>query len=423
MNKKVIGIIGLGRVGEGVLKSLHKYATFISRRADLKIVLKKICDKDDSRRSLAEQYQVSFTSDPSQLLRDPEIDIIVELIGGLEPARTIILEALRNGKNVVTANKALLATSGKTIFAEAMKSEKRVGFEAAVCGAIPLVKSTSEGLIACDVRKIYGILNGTTNYILDKMRKENLDFATALKEAQACGYAEQKPDLDINGIDTLHKLCILSYLHYGIWPPLEQVYAEGISRISLVDVLHAQELHYTIKLLAIAKKDKESLDLRVHPALIARDHPLAQVSLAYNAVYFDTKPAGELLFYGEGAGGVSTSASVLSDIVSIASGNKGFTPQEEKLQLKNIRDIQTRYYMRCMAVDRPGVLAEVSKILAHHNISIASVTQKERNEGTFVPIVMLTHQVKENDIRKALSAIDQLKTIKSPSQILRIEDL
>jgi len=420
---KKIGIIGLGNVGEAFLATLKKYSFLISRRTALKIEIKKICDVDKAKAKKAKKFSIPFTTNPRDLIDDPDIDIIVELIGGIEPAATLIAEALKKGKDVVTANKALLATKGKELFSLAKKTKKRIGFEAAVCGAIPLIKNISEGLIGCEVKRMYGILNGTTNYILYKMLKENIDFKTSLEEIQERGLAEKKPKLDIEGIDALHKLCILSYLCYGIWPSLDKVYTEGISKISLLDVAYACELDYTIKLLAVAKKEKEELELRVQPTLLAKDHPLAQVSLAYNAIYFDTNPAGELLFYGEGAGGVPTSSSIISDIVSISSGDRGFLRRQEKIKIRNIKDIKSRYYIRFMAEDRPGVLAKISKILSFLNISIASVTQKERNRDKFVPIIMLTHEASEDGIKKALAKIDKLKVIKNPSQVIRIENL
>ncbi len=420
---KKVGLIGLGHVGEAVLNSLKKYSSLIAKRNSLKLQIKKVCDSNSKKGELAKNLGFSFTEDPKELINDPEIDIIVELVGGIEPANTLIQQALKSGKNVVTANKALLAAKGKEIFSLAESKGRSVGFEASVCGAIPLIKSIATGLVSCEIKKLYGILNGTTNYILYKMAKEDIDFKKSLKEAQDKGLAERRPDLDIEGKDALHKLCILSYICYGVWPSLDKVLAQGISKVSLLDILYAKELNYQIKLLAIAKKNKDSLDLRVHPTLVYKEHPLAQVSLAYNAVYLDTEPAGKLLFYGEGAGGVPTSSSVISDIVSIASGTKGFRRKEEKTLVQNIKDIQTRYYIRFMAKDVPGVLAKISKILSSYDISIASVTQKERRKDRIVPIIMLTHRAKEDGINKALDKIDKLDVIKSPTQIIRIEDL
>lgn len=418
---KKIGIIGLGTVGSAVVKSLKKYSSVINRRTSLKIEIKYVCDKDKRRKKIASKFNLPFTSDPQVLIDDPQIDIIVELIGGLEPARSIILQAINKGKSVVTANKALLAKYGSEIFSLASQKGRHIGFEASVCGAIPLIKTVSEGLVSCQVNKIYGILNGTTNYILYRMDKGNLDFKSALAEAQDKGFAERKPDLDIDGIDSLHKLCILSYLCFGIWPSPEEVYTDGIANISLLDIVYARHLNYSIKLLAVAKRVGDKLDLRVHPTLIPQEHPLSDVSLAYNAVHLDTAPAGKLIFYGEGAGGIPTSSSVISDIVSIAFDGKQFIRRKEKVSLQGIKNIRMCYYVRFMAQDRPGVLARVSKILESYNISIASVTQKERMRGKFVPIIMLTHEVKEADMEGAITEIDKLSVIKQPSRVIRIE--
>ncbi|HIE35943.1 MAG TPA: homoserine dehydrogenase [Candidatus Omnitrophica bacterium] len=420
---KRIGIIGLGNVGETVVRSLKKYSQIISHRSFLKIEIKWVCDLKKNKKKFASQFSIPFTTDAFSLINDPQIDIIVELIGGTEPAYTFIKESLKKGKNVVTANKALLAEHGREIFHLAQKYNKCIGFEASVCGAIPLIRSISEGLICCKINKIYGILNGTTNYILYRMGKGKIDLDSALKEAQNKGLAEKVPYLDIEGIDALHKLCILSYLCFGAWPSFKSVYRQGISKISLLDIVYAEELNYRIKLLAIAKKEKNTVDLRVHPTLIPLEHPLSGVSSSYNAVYLDTQPAGQLLFYGEGAGGVPTSSSVISDIVGIALNDKSVFRKEKKLDFKDIKKIRSRYYIRFIAQDMPGVLAKTSKILASLDISIASVTQKERKEGKFVPIVMLTHEAKEEAIQKAIAQIDKLPVIKSPSQIIRIEDL
>lgn len=420
---KKVGIIGLGNVGEAVAKSLKKYSALISRRFPLKIKVEKICDKDKTKSKIAKLLGFSFTTDPWELINDPQIDIIVELVGGVGPACTFIKESLKKGKNVVTANKALLAQEGKQIFSLAKVNKVCIGFEASVCGAIPIIRSISAGLAGCEVKRIDGILNGTTNYILHKMEKDNIDFAKSLKKAQDKGLAERKPDLDIKGFDALHKLCILSYLCYGVWPRLDKVYAEGISKISLLDILYAKELNYKIKLLAIAKKEKGYLDLRVHPALVSSGHPLSGVNSAFNAVFLDTQPAGELLFYGEGAGGTPTSSSVISDIVNIACGHQGLVRKEEKIIIKDIKDVRTRYYIRVMAQDNSGVLAKVSKILASFKISIASVNQKEKQEGKIIPVVMITHKVTEGNMKQAIAKIDKLSLVKGPSQIIRIEDL
>lgn len=423
MVTKKIGILGLGNVGQGVLHSLQQASSLIMRRASLKVQIAKVCDIKEEKQKIARKYNLPFTTDPYELINDPSIDIIVALVGGIEPERTHIIDALKKGKDIVTANKALLAEHGRYLFDLARKQNRTIGFEASVCGAIPLIRSISEGLVSCEVKELYGIVNGTTNYILDRMEEEKRNFAVVLAEAQAKGFAEKNPRFDIDGIDALHKLCILSYLCFGLWPAFKSVYTEGISRISLLDILYAQELGYRIKLLAIAKKNKSSLDLRVHPTLIPLDHPLSQVSLSYNAVLLDTYPAEDLLFYGKGAGGIPTSSAVISDIVNIALNKMSLFRKEENVKVKNICDLELRYYIRCMVHDEPGVLAHIARILSSHKISIASVHQKERWRGKFVPIVMITHEVKEENMQKAISLIDKLEVVKAPSQIIRIEDL
>ena len=420
---KRIGIIGLGIVGQAVLNSLKKSNRLVNRRSGLKLQIAGVCDLDKGKKKIASKYKVPFTNKAFELIDDPNIDVIVELIGGIEPANTFIIEALKRGKAVVTANKALLSKNGKQIFSLAKRSNVPIRFEASVCGAIPIIKGISEGLISCDIKKLYGIVNGTSNYILYKMEKENLDFKDALKQAKECGYAESNPTLDIEGIDTLHKLCILSYLCFGVWPKQKKVSTEGIKSISLLDILYAQELNYRIKLLAIAKRDGGGLDLRVQPTLISREHPLSDVNLAYNAVYLQGQPSGELMFYGPGAGGEATSCAVISDIVDVALGKMVSLRKEEKVILNDIRNLKSRYYIRFMACDKPGVLAHISKILAAYKISIASVTQKERGKNKVVPIIMITHEVKENSIAKALSQINKLSAIKGPAQKIRIENL
>ena len=420
---KRIGIIGLGKVGEATVNSLKKYSSLIKKRTSLKIEIRGVCDKRRKKSKIAKKYHLFFTTDPFKLINDSKIDIIVELIGGIEAAKQIIEAALKNKKDVVTANKALLAEFGDKIFSLAYRKKRSVGFEASVCGAIPLIKSISEGLVGCEIRSIFGILNGTTNYILSKMSKERIDFSLALKEAKKKGFVEKNPSLDIEGIDTLHKLCILSYLCFGFWPNLKKIYTEGISKISLLDIIYAQELNYSIKLLAIAKKEGRFLDLRVHPTLVSEEHPLSEVSGSYNAVFLDTLPAGKLLFYGKGAGGEPTSSAIISDIVNLSTFEKKSFREKERVFLKNINNVKLRYYIRFMAQDRPGVLSKISKILASYNISIASVTQKERKRGRIVPIVMLTHEAKEESIRKAIYKIDNLDVIKRPSFIIRIEDI
>ncbi|MCF7887368.1 MAG: homoserine dehydrogenase [Candidatus Omnitrophica bacterium] len=420
---KKVGLIGLGTVGQGVLRTLKQNSSLITRRTSLDIKIKKICDVKRSLRRVAKEFSLPFTTDPYKIINDPDIDIVIELIGGIEPAYSLVKDSLKNKKSVVTANKALLAKNGKTIFHLAAKNNVSVGFEASVCGAIPIIKSVSEGLIGCQVDRIFGILNGTANYILHKMEKENINFQKALIQAQKKGLAEQNPVFDIEGGDTLHKLCILSYLCYGIWPKLSKVYTVGITKLSLLDILYAKELKYRIKLLAIAKRNKKSLDLRVHPVMVPMRHPLSGIPLAYNAITLYTHPAGELLFFGEGAGGTPTSSSVVSDIVTIASGNKGFARKAEDITMIDIKEVKNQYYLRCMIKDQSGALAKITKILARSDISISSVSQKMRSRGEFVPLIMITHEAKEKCLNKAIKKIDRLSIVKSPSQLIRIEKI
>lgn len=421
--KRRVGIIGLGVVGEATVKTLIKYRNLIKKRTSIEIEIAKVCDKDKKKKKIADKFGLSFSSDPFSIIEDPQIDIVVELIGGINPAYEYITAAIKRRKSIVTANKALLAQYGEEIFSLAKRMKVNIGFEASVCGAIPLIRSIKQGLVGCEVKKLYGILNGTTNYILYKMRTENLEFNQALKEAQERGFAEKNPSLDIEGIDTLHKLCILSYLCFGIWPKQEDIYTQGIKDISYLDILYAEELSYRIKLLAIAKRSQKKLSLRVAPTLIRKDHPLSEVGSAFNAVWLDTYPAGEFLFYGKGAGGLPTSSAIISDLVGVEQEKGFFLQKEKKIEIEEISNLKTRYYIRFMAQDLPGVLAKISKILASFKISIASVTQKERRKGKIVPIVMLTHEAQEKDLREAIARIDKLDVIKPPTQVIHIEDV
>ena len=422
MIKKNIAIIGLGNIGQAVLANLAKSISLIKKRSFLQLNVVKVCDIRKSKQKIARRYKIGFTTSVAEIINDPQIDIVVELIGGVKPAKDYIISAIKNKKQVVTANKALLASHGKTIFELAAKNKVNIGFEASVCGAVPVIKVISESLVSCNIHKIYGILNGTTNYVLSQMGKERKSFSEALLKAQKKGFAEKNPSFDIKGIDSLHKLVILSYLCFGVWPSVNKVYTEGITGLSLEDILYAQELGYAIKLLSILKKDKEGLDLRVHPALVPISHPLAKVDDQFNSVYMETSPAGKLLLYGEGAGPATASA-VISDLVNVSKDKSQRPLANQKINLKNIKDISSRYYIRFNAKDKPGVLAGISRILSSYNISISSVTQKERSRGRFVPIVMLTHEAKEEAMRQALVKIDRLSLIKAPSRLIRIEKL
>ncbi|MFC1514460.1 homoserine dehydrogenase [Candidatus Omnitrophota bacterium] len=429
MVKRTIGIIGLGTVGAAFLTQMKREASFIRTNVEIDIKIGMVCDLDPKARRLAKKCKVPYTRDANKLINDPRIDIVVELIGGLYPAKEFIISALKNGKDVVTANKALLAHSGREIFSLAYRLGRSVKFEAAVAGGIPLIKNVSEVLRFGRIRNIYGILNGTTNFILSQMSKDQISFSKALTEAKEKGFAERDPSLDIKGIDSFHKISVLSFLCFGAFPKMEEVIVDGIGRIDVSDILYAKEMGLSIKLLAIAKRQGAKIDLRVHPALIPEDHPLAKTSSVSNAVFINTESAGNFFFSGPGAGGKSTSLSVLSDVLSLCNQKKAWVLKAARLKglFRSKGELDSRYYLRFSALDRPGVLAKVSRILSDLGISIASVGQKERGEpasrSKFVPIVMLTHKAKESSISKAMQRIDRLSIIKAPTQIIRIENL
>jgi homoserine dehydrogenase len=431
MKKVSVGLIGLGTVGSGVVKILREKKSFLSGKIGVEIEIKKICDKDLSTKRRVSVAPGLLTKNVRDIIDNPQIDIVVELIGGIHPAKEFITDALNKGKNVVTANKALLSQEGKELFALAADRGKGIYFEASVGAGIPIVKALREGLVANKFNRIFGIVNGTSNFVLSEMSETDCSFADALRQARSLGYAEADPTLDIEGIDSAHKLALLVFLCFGRFVSIKDVFIEGISRISHDDVTYARELGFTIKLLAIAKKDGTELEVRVHPTLIRRGHLLASVGGVCNAIYVSSDLAGELLFYGPGAGQLSAASAVVSDLVDLTQDIKAglFRPTMKIVldagisRLRAIDDIQSRYYIRFMAVDKPGVLAKISGVLAKYNISIASVTQKEKRRSPHVvPIVMVIHQAKEKNIRAALRIIDRFNIIKEKSMAIRIEE-
>lgn len=430
MRKIDLGLIGFGNVGSGVVKILREKKALLADRIGLEINIKKICDRDITSKRNVSVEKGLLTRDPGEIISDPQIDIVVELMGGIHPAKEYVAEALKKGKNVVTANKALLAQEGQELFALARDRTKNIYFEASVGAGIPIIKAIREGLIANNFNSVFGILNGTSNFILSKMSHDNCTFSVALDEAKAMGFAEKNPTLDIEGIDSAHKLILLTYLCFGRLVNLNQVFIEGISRVSLPDIRYSNELGFEIKLLAIAKKENEELEVRVHPTLIPKRHLLSSVGGVFNAIYISSDLAGELLFYGPGAGQLSAASAVVADIVDLTQDIKAglFRPTlnivEDKsiTALRKIDDFESKYYIRFMALDKPGVLAKISGILAKSGISIASVTQKARREEHVVPIVMVIHEAKERNLRKALDAISRLGAIKEKPVAIRIED-
>ncbi|MFA5725773.1 MAG: homoserine dehydrogenase [Candidatus Omnitrophota bacterium] len=424
------GLIGFGNVGSGIIKILRDRKALLSEKTGLEISIKKVCDQDIVSKRNVSLDKAMLTRDARALINDPQIDILIELIGGIHPAKEYIIEALRKGKHVVTANKALLALHGQELFTEAADRGKSIYFEASVGAGIPIIKSLREGLVANRFNGILGIVNGTSNYILSSMSKNNCSFQEALRQARAKGFAEKDPTLDIEGMDSAHKLILLTYLAFGRFVELKDVFIEGISRISLADVNYAKEMGFEIKLLAIAKKEGSDLEIRVHPTLIPQDHLLSSVDGVFNAIYVSSDLAGNLLFYGPGAGQLSAASAVVSDLVDLTQDIKaGFFRPTLKIvadktvkKIRKIDDFESRYYIRFMARDLSGVLARISGVLAKFGISIASVTQKERSKTQLVPIVMLIHEAREKNMREALSIIDRLEAIKEKSVAIRMEE-
>jgi homoserine dehydrogenase len=432
MNEIRIALLGLGTVGCGVVRVLQSHGTEMAERAGCRLTLARVVDLDLTRaREGIDLTRLPLGRDANQVIDDPAVQIVVELIGGLEPARTFILRALAAGKHVVTANKALLAHHGPELFEEARRNRVMLGFEAAVAGGIPLIRAVKDGLPANHIRSVFGIVNGTCNYILSKMTDEGRDFGEVLKEAQAAGYAEADPTLDIEGLDSAHKLQILATLAFRTAVDLKDIFTEGITAVTQADVVNAAELGYRIKLLAIAKASEGALEARVHPTMIPAASPLAAVSGVFNAVFLTGDNVGNLMFYGRGAGQLPTASAVWSDVVEIARRVAHGIPAldtdlpsvaRHPLPLRPVDDIRSAYYLRVMAMDRPGVLAQVAGILGRHDISLASVLQKERAARTeAVPVVMMTHEARERDMRAALAAIDTLPVVAGRTTMIRVE--
>lgn len=429
-----LGIIGFGTIGSGVVKLLQDRGTLIEKRLGARLVLKKIADLDITTPRVASVKKNVLTRDAQEVLNDPDIGIVIELMGGYEPARSFILKAMKNKKHVVTANKALLATYGDEIFRAAEKAGVDIGFEASVGGTIPVIKTLKESLVGNRIQSIFGIMNGTSNYILSKMTDEGKPFDEVLKEAQVLGFAEADPTFDIEGVDAAHKLAITLSLAYGKSVKFDDLHREGISLISQQDIEFARELGYRIKLLAIAIRHEKHIEARLHPTMIPFDHLLASVGSNFNAFHITGDASDSVFLYGQGAGMMPTASAVMSDIVDISrqmlKGVSCLVPARslrealvEEITLMPFDEIETNYYFRFSAVDQPGVLSKISGILGKNNISIASVIQKGRKQGGgAVPVVMTTHRARERDVRCALGEIDQLDMVQAKTVLIRIED-
>ena len=429
-----IGIIGLGSVGLEVVKLLFKNYSLINQKAGVKIVLKKVCDIDKSKFTIFKRkgFNTAVTTKYKEIIADKEIDIVVELIGGYHPPKEIIIESIKKGKHIVTANKAVLAKYWNEIFSFAYKNKVLVYFEASVGAGIPIIQAINEGLAANRINAIVGILNGTSNYILTQMSKKNVPFDVALKRAKEAGFAETNPYFDIKGIDTLHKLIILGSIAFGTQLKLEDAYCEGIDGISPVDIEYGKkQFGYTLKLLGILRRKNNLVELRVHPAFLPADSLLSDVDNEFNAIYVESDTAGPTLYYGKGAGAMSAASGVVSDIIFIAQKvNKevaGEIPYilctpGKNVSITNINRIETNYYIRFTAIDKPGVLSQISGVLGKNNVSISAVYQKGRKTLRDVPIIMTTHLAREGNLKKALSHIDKLPIIKRKTVFIRIEE-
>lgn len=427
-----VGLIGFGTIGTGVVRILTANADEIKRRLGVPLSVVKIADLDIHRDRGVSVPPGLLTTQAEEVIRHPEVGIVVELIGGFQPAKDLILKALEHGKPVVTANKALLAEHGEELYQAAERAGVDLGFEASVGGGIPIIRSLKEGLAANRIQSIYGIINGTANYILTKMTEERRLFVEVLREAQAAGYAEADPSLDVDGHDSACKLAILVTLAFGTPVDIKAVYTEGIATVSPMDIEFAKEFGYRIKLLAIAKMTDGRIEARVHPTMVPEDHLIATVKGVFNAIYIVGDAVGETLFYGKGAGAMPTGSAVVSDLMEVARnllhGAGGRVPPtayhvrgRERLRIKPMEEIESLYYLRFMALDKPGVLSHISGILGKYNISISSVLQKARHAGQTVPVVMMTHKATERDVRKALTEIDRLPDVSEPACLIRVE--
>ncbi len=431
MKQVNVGIIGFGTVGAGTAEILLNNREIIRKRVGLDIVLKRVADLDlETDRGVILPEGV-LTNDSAGLLNDPEIDIVVELIGGLTISKKFIGTALQNHKHVVTANKALLAEYGSELYEIASRNGVNLAYEAAVGGGMPVIGALRDGLAANNTMTIIGILNGTSNYILTRMSKDGLPYEDAVKGAIKLGYAEDPPTLDVNGTDAAHKLAILISLAYGVPAPFESIYREGIDRLTQEDIQFADEFGYCIKLLTVAKNLGNEVEARVHPAMLPKKHILASVNEAFNAVFIEGDYVGQTLYYGQGAGRRPTGSAVVSDIMAIARKIKcgsdmtvcplGFADSTgQNIRIQSMQNLKTAYYFRFSALDKPGVLSKIAGILGEKNISISSVIQKGRDTDGAVPIVMLTHEAFERDVTTALEEIDKLDVLQDKTMMIRV---
>ena len=432
MSKINVGIIGFGTVGAGVYEILTANRALIRKRVGVDVAVKKIADLDiETDRGVPVDRDL-LTGDVNQVIDDPEIHVVVEVIGGLTVARDIILRAMERGKHVITANKALLAESGAEIYAAAQTCGVNLGFEASVAGGIPIINALRHGLSANDIRTVMGILNGTSNYILTKMTREGLSYDPVVQEAVKLGYAEDPPTLDVDGTDAAHKLTILISIISGAPVSFGAIYREGITHLTPDDIRFADEFGYCVKLLAIVRNLGDRFEVRVHPTMIPKDHILANVNEAFNAIYIEGDFVGPGLYYGLGAGRRPTASATCADLMDLAReislGTSGLMPplahvesSDDPIRIQPMDELDTAYYFRFSALDSPGVLSRIAGILGEHRISISAVIQKGREINGSVPIVMLTHVAQESNVQKAVSLLDEMDILTSKTVIVRVE--
>jgi homoserine dehydrogenase len=433
MKQVNVGIIGFGTVGAGTVEVLLNNRDIISNRVGSEIIVKKIADLDlDSDRGITIESGI-LTREAMEVIEDPDIHVVVELMGGIDKAKEYILKAMENGKHVVTANKALLAEFGKEIYQAADTYGVSIAFEASVGGGIPVVRSFREGLSANHIQTIMGILNGTSNYILTRMTERELPYNEAVQEAIDLGYAEDPPTLDVDGTDAAHKLAILVSIAFGVPVSFNRIYRQGIDKLTPEDIRFAREFGYCIKLLAVARNRAGKVAARVHPCMVPLGHIMASVNGVYNAIYLEGDFVGPNLYYGLGAGRRPSGSAVVSDIIYLARQiRKGVNklipplahvrPQDDAISIQPIDELNTAYYFRFAAVDKPGVLSKISGVLGDHEISIASVIQKGREEKGSVPVVMLTHKAQESNVIKALSLMEDLDVLTDETIMVRVEE-
>ncbi|MBW6409932.1 homoserine dehydrogenase [Clostridium weizhouense] len=430
MKKVRIALLGLGNVGRGVCMILNSNKEEIMKRSGYEVEIAKILVRDKNKPRGIDVSKELITTDFNEILNDDSIKVVLEMMGGIEPAREYMLQCMDKGKHIVTANKMLLATNGDELFEKADSNGLMFKYEASVAGGIPIINGIDESLTANKIKELYGIVNGTTNYILTKMESEGLGFDEALKEAQDMGYAEADPTSDIEGYDAQYKLAILSSLAFGTKIDIDNVYREGITNIKPIDMDYAKEFKMVIKLLAIVKENNEKLELRVHPTMIPKKHPLANVYDSFNAVFVKGNAVGDLMFYGRGAGDLPTGSAVVSDVIAILRSNIDLENNNSVVKnnlwdrkIADIKEVKSKFYIRASVLDEPGVLGEITAILGKYNVSLRSVIQKgDQNEEGNVTIVLVTHTTSQKQIYDSCNEISSLRSVNNIDNIIRIED-